>query len=169
VKGSVKEWTFTLPRELPPWELESQWTSKCSKNDCKGQNLMNWRIIYTIGKLLKFRCQNGLAWPIWTSKTQVMPKEGSGVKLPIWLPSIKKSRIDPISLCVGGVWHIVEKLLMRATILLQTSFQSEVSTQSYGPQSCRNPNFENFKTPIWESQDKMSFGCEPRGKAQSIL
>jgi hypothetical protein len=29
VKESVKEWTFTCPRELPPWELESQWTPKC--------------------------------------------------------------------------------------------------------------------------------------------
>jgi hypothetical protein len=31
--------------------------------------------------------------------------------------------------------------------------------QSYGPQICGNSNYGNFKTPIWESQDKMSFGC----------
>jgi hypothetical protein len=34
-----------------------------------------------------------------------------------------------------------------------------------GPQSCESPNFKNFGTP----QDKMSFGCEPRGEAQNIL
>jgi hypothetical protein len=37
------------------------------------------------------------------------------------------------------------------------------------PQRCENPNFGNFKTPIWESWNKMSFGCGPRGEAQSIL
>ncbi len=57
VKGSVREWTLTLPRELPPWELESQWTHECSENGCKNQNPMDWRVLYTIGKLLKCRCQ----------------------------------------------------------------------------------------------------------------
>jgi hypothetical protein len=37
------------------------------------------------------------------------------------------------------------------------------------PQSRESPNFGNFKTLIWESWDKMPFGCGTRGKAQSIL
>jgi len=28
-----------------------------------------------------------------------------------------------------------------------------------GLQSYGSPNFENFGTPTWESQDKMTFGC----------
>jgi hypothetical protein len=56
VKGSVREWTLTLPKELPPWELESRWTPECSKNDCRGQNPMDWKVFYTIEKLLKRRC-----------------------------------------------------------------------------------------------------------------
>jgi hypothetical protein len=56
VKESVREWTLTLPKELPLWELESRWTPKCSKSNCKGQNPMARRIFYTIGKLLKRRC-----------------------------------------------------------------------------------------------------------------
>jgi hypothetical protein len=44
VKESVKEWTFTLPRELPPWELESRWIFECSKSNCKGQNPMDWEV-----------------------------------------------------------------------------------------------------------------------------
>jgi len=31
VKESVREWTFTLPKELPPWELESWWIPECRK------------------------------------------------------------------------------------------------------------------------------------------
>jgi hypothetical protein len=37
------------------------------------------------------------------------------------IPDQKKSRIDPIYLAIEGVPHYVEKLLMRATILLQTA------------------------------------------------
>jgi hypothetical protein len=33
-----------------------------------------------------------------------------------------------------------------------------------GPQSRNSPNFGNFGTPIWESWDKMPFGCGPRGE-----
>jgi len=39
--ANVKEWTFTLPKELPLWELESQWTLECLKRDCRGQTLMD--------------------------------------------------------------------------------------------------------------------------------
>ncbi len=56
VKESVREWTLTLLRELPPWELESRWTLECSKSNYRGKNLMDWRVLYTIEKLLKRRC-----------------------------------------------------------------------------------------------------------------
>jgi len=35
VQKSVREWTLTLPNELPLWELESQWTPESSRNDCE--------------------------------------------------------------------------------------------------------------------------------------
>jgi hypothetical protein len=46
----------------------------------------------------------------------------------------KKSRIDLIPLCVGGIRQPIGKLLARATILLWTSFQSEACMQSYEAQ-----------------------------------
>jgi hypothetical protein len=54
--GSMKEWTFTLPRELPLWEMKSRWTLKTSENDFRGQNSMACDVLYIIGKLLEFRC-----------------------------------------------------------------------------------------------------------------
>jgi len=63
VKESVREWTFTLPRELLPCKLESWWTLECLENDCRGQNPMDWEVLYAIGKLLKLRC---LKWPRMT-------------------------------------------------------------------------------------------------------
>jgi hypothetical protein len=36
-------------------------------------------------------------------------------------------------------------------------------------QSCETPSLGNFGTPIWKSRDKKPFGCQTRGKVQSIL
>ncbi len=55
VLESVREWTLTLPRQLPLWEMESRWTPKTSESDCKGQNSMSCGVIYIIEKLLKRR------------------------------------------------------------------------------------------------------------------
>jgi hypothetical protein len=33
VQESVKEWTPTLPNELPLWELESRWILEFSESD----------------------------------------------------------------------------------------------------------------------------------------
>ncbi len=52
----MKEWTLTFPSELPFWELESQWTPKSSKGDCRGQYPSFWKVHYIIEKLLKFKC-----------------------------------------------------------------------------------------------------------------
>ncbi len=54
--GSRREWTFTLPRQLPLWEIESRWTPKTSESDCRGQNSMAHGVLYIMGKLLKLRC-----------------------------------------------------------------------------------------------------------------
>jgi hypothetical protein len=56
MKESVKEWTFTIPKELSLWELESRWTLECSESDYKGQNLMARGVLHTIENLLKCRC-----------------------------------------------------------------------------------------------------------------
>ncbi len=56
VKESVREWTPTLPREFPLWELESRWSPECLDSDFRGQNPMDWGFFYTVGKLLERRC-----------------------------------------------------------------------------------------------------------------
>jgi hypothetical protein len=52
----VREWTLTLPRRLPFWEMESQWTPKTSESNFRGQNSMAYDVFYIIGKLLERRC-----------------------------------------------------------------------------------------------------------------
>jgi hypothetical protein len=38
------------------WELESFWSPKCLERNLKGQNSLDWKLIYTIEKLLRLRC-----------------------------------------------------------------------------------------------------------------
>jgi hypothetical protein len=63
VWGSVREWTLTLPRQLPLWEMESRWTPEASESDFRGQNSMVCNVLYIIGRLLKRRC---LKWALIT-------------------------------------------------------------------------------------------------------
>jgi hypothetical protein len=55
-----------------------------------------------------------------------MAKRRAGSQIANLTPDHKKSGIDPIYLAERGVSHIVGKLSMRATTLLQTTPQSEV-------------------------------------------
>jgi hypothetical protein len=60
---SVKEWTSTLPNELPLWELKSRWTPESLKSDCMGQNPLDWIVAYIIEFFLECRC---LKWSCTT-------------------------------------------------------------------------------------------------------
>jgi hypothetical protein len=51
------------PKWTPIWKLDSQWTPKFSERNCKGQNPLDWKVIYIIGNLLRRRC---LKWVCMT-------------------------------------------------------------------------------------------------------
>ncbi len=63
MQESGREWTSTLPSELPLWELEFRWTLESSKSDCKSQNPLDWDVLYIIENLLELRC---LKWACMT-------------------------------------------------------------------------------------------------------
>jgi hypothetical protein len=55
-KREAQESNFMLPKVLPLWELESWWTPKFSESNCRGQNLLDWKVHYIIGNFLQRRC-----------------------------------------------------------------------------------------------------------------
>jgi hypothetical protein len=123
----------TLPSELPLWKLEFWWTLESSENNCKGQNSLDWKVPYTIEKILKLKC---LKWAhithLGTKNISYGQKNGPGIKLPIWLLTTKSRKISLIYLHLGNVPYTVEKNLTRAITFPWTSSQSEVCT-SYSP------------------------------------
>jgi len=52
----MREWTLTLPRQLPLGEMDSRWTPETSESDCRGQTSISYGVLYIIGNLLKRRC-----------------------------------------------------------------------------------------------------------------
>jgi hypothetical protein len=96
-------------------------------------------------------------------------KEGSGVKLTIWLPTTK-SRESTRPQCVHGEWNTpLESSQGELQVCFrpcpnQRSEQRVMTSWSPG-----NPNRDSFETPPWESRDKKPFECGCSGATQIIL
>jgi len=114
----VREWTLTLPRQLPLWEMDYRWSLETSESDFNSQNLMDCDIFYIIGKLLERKCLKWLALLIWTFETQVMAKRRAESQTANLTSDHKKLGIDPIYLAADNLWHTIGKLLTRATTFL---------------------------------------------------
>jgi len=84
------------------------------------------RFLYQWKALRTYISKMGSYCPFEHLKHKLWPKEGPEVKLAIWLPTTKKSGIDPISTRADSIRHIIGKLSTRATTLLQISSQLEV-------------------------------------------
>jgi hypothetical protein len=167
---SVREWTSTLMSELPLWELESRWTPKFSKNNRRGKNSLDWKFHNIIEKILERKC---LKWAcmthLGTYNTSYSQKIGWESNCQFWLLTIKIQE-SPWFLCVLVTCHIpVKSSWGGLQICFRPHFNWRSSHKVMGFQSCKSPNFGNFRTPSWESHDKMIFGCWPRGHAQIIL
>jgi len=107
--------------------------------------------------------------PFGHLKPKLWAKEGSGVKLAVWLPTIK-SRESTSS----------RRLLKECDMALKSSWgelqlwfrphsnqRSEPGDMS--SQSPRTPTQDSFETPPWESREKVSFGCSLGEELQIIL
>jgi hypothetical protein len=113
--------------------------------------------------------QNGLAWAIWTSQPKLWAKKGSGVKLAIWLPTIKSRESTRI-------WCLQEECNMALEFSqkgLQDWFIAHPNRRSEQEvmvaQSPRNVNRDSFEIPLWESREKVPFKSSLGGELQRIL
>jgi hypothetical protein len=87
--------------------------------------------------------------PFGHFKHKLWPKEGSGVKLAISLPTIKSQEL-PRFPYVKVACHIPLESSWQGLQLFFRPYLNRRSTHKVmGPQSRRSPNFGNFDTPIW--------------------
>jgi hypothetical protein len=170
VWGSMREWTLTLPRQLPLWKMESRWTSKTLKSNFRGQNSMACGVLYIIEKLLELKC---LKWvriahlDIWNTSYGQKKGRESNYQFDSW-PEKVKNRPDLLS-CRGRViyrWKVLDKsynfALYRISIqgLIAKLWGSKVTGVSTGAIS---------GLPLGSPGREKPFGCRLRGQPQSIL
>jgi len=96
-------------------------------------------------------------------------KEGPGVKLAVWLPTTK-SRESTRSRCVQVKCNTP---LESSQGELQLCFRPRPNLRSerkvMNAQSPGSPNRDSFGTPLWESREKVPFGCKCGNEMQKIL
>jgi hypothetical protein len=87
---SVREWTLTLTNELPCWELESQMDSRIFKAWLQGSKLITLKNSLYHWKAIEMQMfKMGSHYAFGYLKHKLWPKERSGIKLTIWLPTTK--------------------------------------------------------------------------------
>jgi hypothetical protein len=97
----------------------------------------------------------GLHDPFEHPKHKLWPKEGAGVKLAIWLLTIK-SQESPWFPCIQVACDIpLESSWQGLQLFFRLHFNRRFACKVMGSQSWWSPNWE--------------FGCGPRGEAHSIL
>jgi hypothetical protein len=111
----------------------------------------------------------GSHFPFGHLQPKLWAKEGPGVKLAVWLPTIKSRestfswrRLKECNLALESSRRELQ-LWFRARLDLSLG-RGAMTVQSPG-----TPTRDSFGTPIWESREKESFGCSLRGETQRIL
>jgi hypothetical protein len=115
--GKVWEWTLTLPNELPLLGVGVPGDSRNFREWLQGSEPLV-EFFISLENYWNLDVENGLAWPIWTFKTQVIAERKVRSQIGSLTPNHGKLGIDLIPLRAGGVWHVVGKLLTRATTLV---------------------------------------------------
>jgi len=166
----VKEWTLTLPRQLPLWEMESLWTSKASKSDFRGQNSMAYVILYIIGKLLELRC---LKWAriahldIWITSYGQKKCWESNYQFDSW-PEKIKNRPNLLSFRQRVTYHW-KALDKNYNFSLDRTSIRGLFAKLWGSKVAGVPAGAISGLPHRSPRREKPFGCRPRGEVQSIL
>jgi hypothetical protein len=154
--------------ELGTWEFAK--TPKTLEFDCKGQNTFHWHVPYIIGKLSKCKCRKWARTSrLDICSTRYDQKKRPGVKLVVWLPTIKSRELTRPRCMQVDCDTSLKSYRQEIQVCFRphpnrSSEQRVITLQSGG-----NPNQDSFRTPPWESRNKKPFGCRCCGEAQKIL
>jgi hypothetical protein len=151
----VREWTFTLPSELPLWELESRWTFKSLKNNCKGKNIIGLKC-----RCLKWACLTYLD----TSNTSYVQKKGreSNWQFDSW-PLKVKNRPDFFT-CRWHATYCWKALDEGYNFALNLISVWGFHTKLWGPKVARVPVVGISGLPLGSPGTKWHLGAGPMAK-----
>jgi hypothetical protein len=96
-------------------------------------------------------------------------KEGSGVKLAIWLPTTKSQESTRSQRVLGECNTVLESSRWKLQHWFRPRPDRRSGREAMTVQSPGSLNRDNFGTSLWESRDKKPFRCSLREVMQSIL
>jgi len=166
----MKEWTLTLPRQLPLWEMESRWTPGTSKSNCRGQNLMACGVLYINGKLLERRC---LKWvriahlDIWNVNYGQKKGRESNCQFDS-RPQKVRNRPDLLS-CRGRATYLWKALDESYNFALDRTLIGGLLAKLWGSKVLGVLAGGISGLPLRSPGREKPFGCRVRGQPQSIL
>jgi hypothetical protein len=170
VWGSVREWTLTLPRQLPLWEMESRWTPETSESDLRGQNSMACGIFYIIENLLKLRC---LKWSriahsdIWN--TSYGQKKGQESNCQFDSRPEKVGNRPDLFVCRQHATYHWKALDESYNFALDRTSIRGFLTKLWGPKVTGVLVGGISGLPLGNPGREKPFGCRLHGQPQSIL
>jgi hypothetical protein len=86
-------------------------------------------------------------------KHKLWPKEGSGVKVPVWLPTKKSQELTRFTWLHKACNISLESSRQTLQLCFKPHFDSRSTYKIMGLQSCRSPNWHDFGTPTRESRE----------------
>jgi hypothetical protein len=102
-------------------------------------------------------------------KHKLWPKERSGIKLAVWLLTTKSQESTRCPYVQVACNMPLESSRRGIQLCFKPHPNRRFAQKVIIPQSCRSSNVGDFEIPVWESQDKKSFGWGHRKEVQSIL
>jgi hypothetical protein len=87
-------------------------------------------------------------------KHKLWPKERSGVKLAVWLLTTKSRESTRFPYVQVAHNMPLKSYWLGLQLWLKHHYNCRSTHKVMRAQSCGSPNIDNFKTPIWVSQDK---------------
>jgi hypothetical protein len=166
----MREWTLTLPRQLPLWEMESRWTPETSKSNFRNQNSMACDIIYIIEKLLELRC---IKWAriahldIWNTSYGQKKGRESNCQFDSQ-PQKVRNQLDLLR-CRGRATYHWKAFNKSYNFVLNRIIIRDPFAKLWGSKVVGVPFGTILGLPFESPERKKSFECRLRGQPQSIL
>jgi hypothetical protein len=158
----VREWTHTFPSGLPLWEFESWWTPKFSESCLKGQNSLNWGILYTIKNILRLRCQK---WArmihLNTYNTSYGWNKGWGSKCQFDSQPLKVGNLLELHAWKRHVIYFWKNFDKGYNFVLDLTSIRSLHKKLWASKVMRIPILGIVGLLIWESREKCHLGVAP--------
>jgi hypothetical protein len=103
-------------------------------------------------------------WPFGHLQPKLWEKEGSEVKLPVWLPTTKSQESTSSRRRLKECNTALESSQQELQLWFKPRPNPSSGRGTMNVQSPRTPTQDSFRIPTWESREKKPFGCSLSGE-----